>query len=214
MLLNNAASKAWPALPLPPHFPDPVSALHKALYSQKTWKRKKTKFFHHLSSLHQQKGEGRIMCVLNTQGRARPWQFGLKCHKVPPVCSNVGWSPWTIKTPHFITGTATGTGCTVPWQQLRQLLSQVAKGAVGKRCDRNSRAQTELPQQDARGHSRACNNPTTLLAALVNVSTSRCHAPDGKLVGFRISSPGKQREASQSKKAQLPNPRLVLTWEF
>lgn len=99
VLLNNAASKAWPALPLPPHFPDPLSALHKAPHHQKALEREKPKkFFHHLSSLQQHKGEGRITCVLSIQQRAR-LQFGLNFHKVPPVCSNMSWSPLTIKTP-------------------------------------------------------------------------------------------------------------------
>lgn len=45
VLLNNAASKAWPALPLPPHFPDPLSALHKAPHHQKALEREKPSFF-------------------------------------------------------------------------------------------------------------------------------------------------------------------------
>lgn len=45
VLLNNAGGKAWPALPLPPHFPDLVPALHKAPHGQKALGKEKPSFF-------------------------------------------------------------------------------------------------------------------------------------------------------------------------
>lgn len=45
--------------------------------------------------------KGRITCVLSTQRTVRLQWFGSNWHKVPPVCSNMGWSPLTIKPPRF-----------------------------------------------------------------------------------------------------------------
>lgn len=79
-------------------FPWPTISTAQSSTSSESLGKGKTKFFHHLSSLQQHKGEGRITCVLSIQQRAR-LQFGLNFHKVPPVCSNMSWSLLTIKTP-------------------------------------------------------------------------------------------------------------------
>lgn len=119
VLLNNAASKAWPALPLP--FPWRSISTAQSSTSSENLGKGKTKFFPHLSSLHQHKGGGRTVCVLRIQRRARLRWFSLNSHKIPPVCSNVGWSPLTIKPSQFIPGAGTGAGCTgscqVRWQK-------------------------------------------------------------------------------------------------
>lgn len=131
VLLNNAASKAWPALPLPPHFPDPVSALHKALHSQKTWKKAKTHVFSPLELPTLAEGRRQDHRALSMQGRVRPRQFGLKFHKVRPVCSKVGWSPLIIKNPTFYS-----RYCNRNWLHCYLAAAQAAAGSGGKRSCR------------------------------------------------------------------------------
>lgn len=189
------------------------------LHISESLEKGKNEFFHHLSPLHQHKGEGRTTGVLRIQRTASLQWFGLNSHKVPAVCSNMGWSPLTIKLRFY------SRCCNRNWLQFSCRVSQVAKGAVGKRCDHNSHTQTQQDlgtlqdptsplagPQDPTTPVTAPQDPTTLLAApqdpttpqaaLFNASPSHCHAPDGKLVGFRMSSPGKQQEMSESTTAK------------
>lgn len=77
VLLNNAASKTWPALSLPASFPCPsISAARSTTLSQDLEKQKKkvipTTWAPY--TVIQPQGEGRRTCVPDMKGKLRLWQ--------------------------------------------------------------------------------------------------------------------------------------------
>lgn len=108
------------------NFPVPVSVLHRAPYCQKTWKRKKKVFspleFPMPAQPAQWRRQAHVrMCHTGrTETVAASIQFRLKSCRAPPVYSNKLKKPLNRKrcTAPSITGTATGTSCTVISQQI------------------------------------------------------------------------------------------------
>lgn len=103
-------------------FPWPsISTAQSSTWSESLGK-EKTKFFHHWSSLHQHKGEGRITCVLSTQGRASLRWFALNFSQNPLCLFQHGLKPLDNKSLHNL------------FQVLEQELASLLPGSSSGSC--------------------------------------------------------------------------------